>query len=392
MVMEVLFWLCLVLVVYTYVGYGMVLCLLVSIKKKLAHQADNTMDEQREWPEVTLLICAYNEEEVVEMKMDNTRRLDYPQGKLKVMWVTDGSNDHTNDKLSTYEEVTVVYCPERQGKTAALNHGISECTTELVIMTDANTQLNSQAIKEMVKPFNDPKVSCVAGEKRVMAREESQTAAQGEGAYWKYESQLKKWDDALYSAMGCAGELCAIRKALYEPMAKDTLLDDFEMSMKTLMKGYRIAYTSDAYAMEYGSANIEEESKRKKRIAAGGLQSIWRLRALLNPFAHPIVAFQFVSHRVLRWSITPIALLALIPINVWLVFNKAGIIYHIIWVMQLLFYLAAFLGYLLDKRGRKISILYIPYYFLFMNINVFKGMGYLMQHRNNGAWEKAKRG
>ena len=137
--MEVLFWLCLVLVVYTYVGYGMVLCLLVSIKKKLAHQADNTMDEQREWPEVTLLICAYNEEEVVEMKMDNTRRLDYPQGKLKVMWVTDGSNDHTNDKLSTYEEVTVVYCPERQGKTAALNHGIRECTTELVIMTDANT-------------------------------------------------------------------------------------------------------------------------------------------------------------------------------------------------------------------------------------------------------------
>ena len=108
MVMEVLFWLCLVLVVYTYVGYGMVLCLLVSIKKKLAHQADNTMDEQREWPEVTLLICAYNEEEVVEMKMDNTRRLDYPQGKLKVMWVTDGSNDHTNEKWSTYEEVTVV--------------------------------------------------------------------------------------------------------------------------------------------------------------------------------------------------------------------------------------------------------------------------------------------
>jgi hypothetical protein len=144
--------------------------------------------------------------------------------------------------------------------------------------------------------------------------------------------------------------------------------------------------------MEYGSADLAEESKRKRRIAAGGLQSIWWLKDMMNPFHQPLVAFQFVSHRVLRWSITPIALLLLIPLNVILVLLKAGTIYNWIWILQIIFYLAAFAGYLLEKNGKKNKILYVPYYFLFMNLNVFRGMAYLKSHKSSGAWEKAKRG
>ena len=376
--MEVLFWLCLVLVVYTYVGYGMVLCLLVSIKKKLAHQADNTMDEQREWPEVTLLICAYNEEEVVEMKMDNTRRLDYPQGKLKVMWVTDGSNDNTNVLLSAYPEVKVIYFPERRGKAAALKHGIKEIDTEIVMMTDANTMLNPEAVREVARLMQDPKVGCVSGEKKVMARSDSDEAAQGEGLYWKYESTLKRLDSELYSAMGAAGELCVIRRQLMTDIPDDTLLDDFIISMEIVKKGYKIAYTSNAYAMEYGSADLHEESKRKRRIAAGGLQSCWRLRSLMNPLRHPVVAFQFVSHRVLRWTITPVCLFALVPLNTLLVLSGEGIVYTIIWILQILFYASAAAGVRISK------------YFIFMNLNVFRGMAYLFNN-STGMWEKAKR-
>jgi cellulose synthase/poly-beta-1,6-N-acetylglucosamine synthase-like glycosyltransferase len=164
------------------------------------------------------------------------------------------------------------------------------------------------------------------------------------------------------------------------------------MSMKLVGKGYKIAYTSKAYAMEYGSANLEEESKRKRRIAAGGLQSSWWLRGMMNPFKNFVVAFQFVSHRVLRWSITPIAMIALIPLNVALVMMKAGTAYTTIWILQILFYLAAFGGYLLEQHGRKNKLLYVPYYFLFMNINVFRGMHYLNTHQGGGTWEKAKRG
>ncbi len=389
--LKVLFWICLILVFYTYLGYGMLLWLLVSIKRLVyGKPKKQELPTDDELPEVTLMICAYNEQDIVESKMENTHQIDYP--KLKVVWVTDGSNDQTNDYLAKYHDVEVIYSPERRGKTAALNHGLALVQSELVVMTDANTMLNPESIQEIVRCFMDPKVACVAGEKRVAARHEGQAAAESEGLYWKYESTLKRWDGELYSAMGAAGELCAIRRSLYEPMPENALLDDFVMSLGMVDKGYKIAYTSEAYAMEYGSANLEEESKRKRRIAAGGLQSIWWLRSMLNPLHQPVVAFQFISHRVLRWSITPIALLLLIPLNVLLVFLKAGAVYNWIWVLQILFYIAAFLGYLLERKGKKNKFLYIPYYFLFMNLNVFKGMAYLKSHKSSGAWEKAKRG
>jgi cellulose synthase/poly-beta-1,6-N-acetylglucosamine synthase-like glycosyltransferase len=392
--LKIAFWICAFLVFYTYLGYGMLLWLLVRLKRIVRGKAERKAlpTDEAELPEVTFMICAYNEQDVVDMKMENTLQLDYPHDKLHIMWVTDGSTDQTNERLARYADVEVVFSPERRGKTAALNHGISMVRSEITMMTDANTIVNREAVREIVRCFQDPRVACVAGEKRVMARHEGQAAAEGEGLYWKYESALKRMDSELYSAMGAAGELNAIRTRFYEPMPETALLDDFVMSMRMVDQGYKIAYTSDAYAMEYGSADLTEESKRKRRIAAGGLQSVWWLRQMMNPFRRPVVAFQFVSHRVLRWSITPIALLALIPLNVALVMMKAGTIYTVIWILQLLFYLAALASWMLEKQGRKNKLLYVPYYFLFMNLNVFRGMKYLSTHKTSGAWEKAKRG
>ena len=391
--LKIAFWTCLFLVFYTYIGYGMLLWLLVAIKRLVRGRAAKAaLPPDEALPDVTFMVCAYNEQDVVAMKMDNTHQFDYPKDKLHIVWVTDGSTDGTNERLSHYPDVTVVYSPERRGKTAALNHGISQLTSDITVMTDANTMVNPQAIREIVRCFQDPQVACVAGEKRVMARHEGQAAAEGEGLYWKYESALKRLDSELYSAMGAAGELNAIRTRLYEPMPENALLDDFVMSMRLVDKGYKIAYTSDAYAMEYGSADLHEESKRKRRIAAGGLQSIWWLRQMLNPFRQPTVAFQFISHRVLRWSITPVAMLALIPLNIALVLLQAGTVYTVIAVLQLLFYLAAALSWLLERQGRRQKLLYIAYYFLFMNVNVFRGINYLHTHKGGGTWEKAKRG
>ena len=390
--LKIAFWICLFLVFYTYLGYGMLLWLLVKIKHAVKGRAARpVLPPDDMLPEVTFMVCAFNEQDVVDMKMADIRNLDYPKDKLRVVWVTDGSTDNTNSLLANYPEVQVIYTPERKGKTAALNHGLSMVKTEFTVMTDANTLVNTQAIREIVQCFQDPRVACVAGEKRVMARYGGQVAAEGEGMYWKYESTLKRLDSQLYSAMGAAGELNAIRTHLYEPMPESALLDDFVMSMRMVDNGYKIAYSPEAYAMEYGSADLNEESKRKRRIAAGGLQSIWWLRKMMNPLRNPVVAFQFVSHRVLRWSITPIALLALIPLNTVLVMMKAGTVYNVIWMLQILFYLAAFIAWLMERNGRKNKLLYVPYYFLFMNLNVFKGMKYLRSHQSSGAWEKAKR-
>jgi cellulose synthase/poly-beta-1,6-N-acetylglucosamine synthase-like glycosyltransferase len=394
--MEILkfcFWFCMALVFYTFLGYGILLYIILKIKKIFSNskQNDKAGLAEVEMPPMTLMICAWNEADIIVEKMENIRHLNYPKEQLTVMWVTDGSDDNSNDLLQQYPEVTLVYSPERRGKAAAMQHGLRENTNELVVFTDANTMLCADALREIAVQFQDPRVGCVAGEKRVAARQEGQTAAEGEGLYWRYESTLKRWDSELYSAMGAAGELFAVRMSAYQPAPSNALLDDFMMSMLILKQGYRIAYTSKAYAMEYGSANMAEESKRKRRIAAGGLQSIWWLRSLMNPLKRPCVAFQFVSHRVLRWSITPFALMALIPLNVALVWMKAGTVYNVVWLLQLLFYSAATAGYLLERTGRKNKLLYVPYYFLFMNLNVFLGIAYLRTHKSSGTWEKSKR-
>lgn len=389
---EIIFWICASIVFYTYLGYGIVLYLILQIKKLFSKQTRTKELSEDEWPEVTLLICAYNEEDVIAEKMANTRALEYPEGKLKVVFVTDGSNDHTNERLAEYPEVEVLFRPERMGKTAALNRSIPFIKTPLVVFTDANTELNTQAIKEIVKCFQDEKVGCVAGEKRIKVRETDGVAAGGEGAYWKYESTLKKWDYELYSTMGAAGELFAVRTSLFQPMDVNMLLDDFIMSMRIVEKGYKIAYCKDAYACETGSAGLAEEKKRKIRIAAGGLQSIWQLKGLLNPFKYGVVSFQLLSHRFLRWSITPFCLISLIPLSIILMLEVKSALYITIWVLQCAFYLLALMGYNDEQKGIKRTITFIPCYFLFMNLNVFSGIKYLYKKKKGtGAWEKAKR-
>ena len=390
--LKILFWATLLIVFYTYIGYGILLYIIIRLKRLLkGAPLQPAMPADEDLPTMTLMICAYNEEDVVKEKMENTLALDYPKDKFRIMWVTDGSNDRTNELLKAYPEVDVVFSPERRGKTAALKHGLRELKTRYVAFTDANTMINSGALREIARLFSDPTVGCVSGEKRVAARKAGEMAAEGEGLYWKYESTLKRWDSELYSAMGAAGELYAIDPKLCREVPDEALLDDFMLSMYVVQAGKRIAYTPDAFAREYGSANIYEESKRKRRIAAGGLQSIWWLRSMLNPLRQPLVTFQYVSHRVLRWSITPIAMVLLLLVNIALVFMGAETFYTVMLILQAIFYLMALSGWLLNRFGYKNKLLYTAYYFVFMNFNVFRGMSYLRTHGKSGAWEKAKR-
>lgn len=390
--LKILFWATLLIVFYTYIGYGILLYIIIRLKRLLkGFPLQAAMPADEDLPTMTLMICAYNEEDVVREKMENTLALDYPKDKLRIMWVTDGSNDHTNELLAAYPEVDIVFSPERRGKTAALKHGLRELKTRYVAFTDANTMINASALREIARLFCDPTVGCVSGEKRVAARREGEMAAEGESLYWRYESTLKRWDSELYSAMGAAGELYAIDPKLCREVPDEALLDDFMLSMYVVQAGKRIAYTANAYALEYGSANIHEESKRKRRIAAGGLQSIWWLRSMLNPLRQPLVTFQYVSHRVLRWSITPVSMVLLLLVNIALVAMGAGIFYTVMLILQTLFYLMALAGWLMNRLGQKNKLLYTAYYFVFMNFNVFRGMAYLKSHGKSGAWEKAKR-
>ena len=391
---EILFWVAVAVVVYTYVGYGIILWMMVKVKEWFIKPVTLPHPTDEELPEMTLFITAYNEEQVVDEKMANCLDLDYPREKLHIVWCTDGSNDHTVERLGCWPQATVLHTPERKGKSAAMNRGLQFVHTHLVAFTDANTMLNRASLRLIAQAFLDQKVGCVAGEKRIQTEEKADAAQGGEGLYWRYESALKALDSRLYSAAGAAGELFAIRRELFQPLEEDTLLDDFVLSLRIVEQGYRIAYLKEAYAMESGSANLAEEEKRKVRIAAGGLQSIARLWPLFNPLRYGIFSFQYVSHRVLRWSITPVLLFALLPLNVVLLFGtERTALYVILWLLQALFYLAGSLGYYLSMRRTKNKLLFVPCYFLFMNLNVLRGMAYLSTRndKEKGTWEKAQR-
>lgn len=390
--LKILFWILLFIIFYTYVGYGIVLYVMVKVKRLFSTKKSiNTIEEL---PEVTLLIPAYNEKDYVFQKMENSVNLNYPKDKLNIVWVTDGSNDGTNLLLENYENVQLFHKDERKGKINAMNRVMPHIKTPIVIFSDANTNLGEDSITHIVNCFNDEKVGCVSGEKRIVNKESDAAAGAGEGLYWKYESTLKKWDAELYSAVGAAGELFAIRTELYNEVEQDTLLDDFIISLRIAQKGYTIQYNPEAYAIETASANVKEELKRKIRISAGGIQSVIRLRSLLNIFKYGLLSFQYISHRVLRWTITPLSLLLLIPVSAGLAFNE-GLsnfqFYTVFFWLQIAMYLSALLGWLLENNATRIKVLFVPYYFFIMNLSVVLGFFRFINNGQTVNWERAKR-
>ena len=276
-----------------------------------------------------------------------------------------------------------------------MNRGMKFVKTPVVVFCDANTMLGNESIRRIVHLFSDPKVGCVSGEKRIFSKEKDSAAGAGEGLYWKYESTLKKWDAELYSVVGAAGELFAIRTELYQEVERDTLLDDFIISLRVAQKGYTIQYDPEAYAIETASANVKEELKRKIRISAGGIQSVIRLRSLLNVFRYGTLSFQYISHRVLRWTLAPLSLLFMLFIGFVLALNEGFTgfgFYCIAFWLQVLFYLAALLGWYLENRAIKVKVLFIPYYFFIMNLSVFLGFKRYLKGSQSVNWDRAKRG
>lgn len=392
--LEIIFWVALFIIFYSYLGYGILLFLIIKIRRLLGLSKPFTGNDDYE-PEVTLFVAAYNEKDYIDDKVKNSFSLNYPKEKVKHVWVTDGSDDGTPDILKGYEGVDVYHEDARGGKIGAMNRGMKFVKTPIVIFSDGNTTLGKDSIQEIVNLFKDPKVGCVSGEKRIVNKDADAAAGAGEGIYWKYESTLKKWDAELYSVVGAAGELFAIRTELWQEVEKDTLLDDFIISLRVAMSGYTIQYNPEAYAIETASANVKEELKRKIRISAGGIQSVIRLNSLLNVFKYGILSFQYVSHRVLRWTLTPLLLLCIIPIN-YILANQSGMdignIYTILFYGQMLFYIAALLGWFLENRKIKVKLLFVPYYFFIMNLSVFLGLRRYLKGSQSVNWARAKRG
>lgn len=387
--MIIAFWISLFLIVYTFVGYGIVLYILLKFKRIFTKRP--AFASGIDLPTVTLLIAAYNEEDIIVEKINNTLHLNYPKDKIQTIFITDGSTDRTSEKVRDFREVILLHEDTRAGKMAAIKRAIPFINGDITVFTDANTFLNENAVLELVKHYQNPKVGAVAGEKRILVEEKADASSAGEGFYWKYESLLKKWDYELYSNVGAAGELFSIRTALYQPVESDTIIDDHMIAMRIAERGHIIAYEPGAYAMETASANTKEELKRKIRIAAGGIQSIFRLKRAANPFYYPVLTFQYISHRVLRWTITPFLLILVFLLNLLIILNNGSTLYQLLFIAQAVFYLLGIIGWLFESKNIRVKIFFIPYYFCVMNYAVLAGIIRYFKKEQSAAWEKSKR-
>ncbi len=386
-VLEWIYWIGMAVVLYSYIGYGILLYILVKIKKAIGKVI---RFEPNFEPPVALVVPCFNEADYIEDKILNSLQLAYPKDKLQLIFISDGSNDDTYERVKKYPEVLALHEPARNGKASAMNRAMQYVKAQIVVFCDANTDLNPEAIREMVKHYADPGVGAVTGEKRIITKDKENASGAGEGIYWKYESFLKQLDSDFYTIVGAAGELMSYRTALFKPLPKDTLLDDLMQSMLIATDGYRVIYEKNAYAAETASANVGEELKRKVRIAAGAFQSMARLPKAFNFIGNFKVSFLFVSHRVLRWTLAPLSLLLLFLINIPLALD-ASTLYKLLMTGQIVFYGLALLGWYLANKQIKVKALFVPYYFFIMNLCMYLGFVRFIRGKQSANWERAKR-
>ena len=385
LLIEIIFWLSLFFLFYSYLGYAILTYILISLGKKKKYVLKPGDEPQ---PQVTIIIAAYNEEKFIESKIENTFELNYPKEKLQYIFITDGSSDKTPEIVSRYSNILLLHQPARKGKTAALNRAIPYAVHPIIVMCDANTVLNKDCITEIAKHYVNPEVGAVAGEKKVLSEE---GITKQEGLYWKYESVLKKLDARYHTIVGAAGELFSFRRALWTDIEEDSILDDFMISMRIVQKGYRVLYEPRAYAIETASASVKDEAKRKVRIAAGGFQSISRLLPVLNIFKYGKTSFLYISHRVFRWAVCPFCLVLLLLSNLILAAYMHSFIYEFLLAGQLVFYTLVALNWLISPLKWKIPFVQPFQYFVFMNICVIRGFFRYIKGKQSVNWERAER-
>jgi cellulose synthase/poly-beta-1,6-N-acetylglucosamine synthase-like glycosyltransferase len=386
--MEIILLLSIFIVIHGYGGYT------IPLLFRFTENKENTKINHITKPlhTINIVIAAYNEETIIKEKIENSIALDYPKELIKIIVVTDGSTDNTYNIASQFKEITCYHENSRKGKMAAIERIMSFVESEITVFTDANTLLNKESLRFLNSHFDEKKVGGVAGEKKVITSNKiTNEATNQEGLYWKYESWLKQIDSNFHSAVGAAGELYAIRTSFYTYPGDNVILDDFMISMNICTKGYVFKYEPKAFATELPSKNLREESKRKIRIGAGGIQSILLLKSIFRFWENPKLSYLYISHRVLRWTIIPFLLIFIFVANALLILQDGTSLWIFLFFVQCIFYFLGIMGYYFEKVKKKSPVTTIPYYFLFMNLSQIKGIFRYFKGEQSGVWEKAKR-
>lgn len=387
-----IFWVSVGSMVYNQIGYPIVLYFLVTawrIKSDLrflvtrASRRCALVPDYR--PRVAILVSLHNEEHVIRPKIENTRDINYPADQLELLLGLDAPTDSTAEILRDVQDrqCRIFHFPIRRGKLAVIRDLAQQTSADILMFTDANTMLNPDCIRNLIRHFADPQVGAVTGEEIRLAKHAG--APSTESLYWRYESVLRLLESRLNCVLGANGAVYAVRRSLF-CATKDSIVEDFQVPLEIRFAGYRVIYDPEVVAEEDLAATFSAHFERRIRLGAGNYQTLFNNPKCLNPL-RGLPAFSYFSHKVLRW-LTPFFLLLALLSNIWLASRP---LFALLLGMQLAFYVTAILGYFHRKREKSSKFLTIPFGFVYMNLALLCGFHRYVTGKQNRAWKVTPR-
>jgi cellulose synthase/poly-beta-1,6-N-acetylglucosamine synthase-like glycosyltransferase len=374
---QIVFWTCVLLLAYVYVGYPL---LVFFISQLFPHTVKRGEIE----PKVTILITAFNEEAAIRQKLENTLEIDYPMEKLEIIVASDGSTDETDRIVGEFRTrgVKLFRQEGRVGKTTTQNNAIMQSTGDIVLFSDATTDYGKDVLSHVLPPFADESVGCVAG-RLVYLDHESTNVGKGAQNYWNYETFLKSAESRACSLIGASGCLYAVRREAYEPMYAEAC-SDFLICTMLFRKGLRSVFAPDAVCYEHTNRHVRDELRMRVRVISQTFSDLWRNRDMLNPFRGGIYAIELISHKLLRYAV-PLILIVMLIANISLASSSP--LYIATLMLQLSFYILAFVGWLIERRGMPSGLLAMPLYFTLANFASVVGFYKFLRGEKYARWE-----
>ena len=382
---EIIFYISIFLILYAYVGYPLLLAIWSSLKQKADYSSD-----AKKLPKISMLISAFNEEDVISEKLENIKAMNYPAHLLEVFIGSDCSDDMTNKLIteSNISNLRLIEFEERRGKPAVLNDLAEMANGDILAFSDANSMFEPDALLKLIEPFSDSSIGGVVGNLSYDISNIENSGGLGETLYFKYENIVKRLESEIHSTIVANGAVYVIRKDLYTKIPFTRLvMDDMFIPLSIVQKGFRIFFRKDVYVSESPSLSVREEYQKKVRIVAGGMEVIKQFHSLLHP-KFGFISFALWSHKIIRWMVPFMLVSALVSnlllINQSLQFQK--------WlVYQLSFYFSAALGGFLEKQDIKIMPLQLAYYFITVNLAIIMGFVKFIQGKEGAIWRRTRR-
>ena len=373
------------LIFYTYFGYPAILLIWSLFKNK-----PNYQEYSQNLPSISILIAAYNEEDIILEKLENIKKMKYAPGRIEVLIGSDASDDNTNQIIASSDIafLRLIEFNERRGKPAVLNDLAKIATGEYLVFSDANTKFSPDALIKLVEPFTDDTIGGVIGNLSFRTNGIDNPGGVGETLYFKYENFIKNLEGLIHSTIVANGSVYAIRRELYKPMpVKKLIMDDLFIPLSLIAQEFRLVFRKDIHVREDPSLSAREEFEKKERIVAGGMEVVRQFKKLLHP-KNGFISFALWSHKVVRWMI-PILLVIAFLSNLFLFSNSP--FFGILFILQLAFYLSAILGKYLEKIGIKFTPFILSYYFIIVNLAIVSGFKRFLKGSAGTTWKRTRR-